>query len=157
MTSRAHVGRKVGGVVVGGMLSTGFVNGTHYEEQAAAGCAQAGNCIPGDLSLIRTGAFASKGVQRGGIQFDLIAETGLALMASPMSQQYFNDEVVSETWGGKSSDIGLSNKLALVGAGVAIRKAVYDGRPTADFQVVADYILGFGVMTDITVGIGAAF
>jgi len=51
----------------------------------------------------------------------------------------------------------VSNKLGYVGAGVAIRKAVYDGRPTADFQVVADYILGFGVMTDVTVGIGAAF
>jgi hypothetical protein len=156
-TSRAHVGRKVGGFVAGGMLSTGFVNGAGYEQQADAGCVQSGNCIPGDLSLFRTGAFASKRVQAGGISLDLIAESGLALLSSPMNEKYFQATVVDEAWGGKASDIGVSNKLGFVGAGVAIRKAVYDGRPTADIQVVADSILGFGVMTDVTVGIGAAF
>jgi hypothetical protein len=158
MTTRVRVGRKVGGVVLGGVASTTFANAKHYEEQAANGCAQAGTCIPGDISLIRSGAFAVKGLYRGGIKIDLIAQSGLALLSSPIDEKYFNETVVSEAWGLKSSpDIGVSNKLGYVGAGVAIRKAVHDGRPTADFQVVADYILGFGVMTDVTVGIGAAF
>ena len=157
LTSRIDVGRSVGGVVVGVMLSSAFSDVLDYESQAASGCAQQGNCLAGDFSLIRSGAFAFKGIDVGGVRLDAFGQAGLALLSTPMSQDCFETDVVNDTWGGRSSEIGLSNQLPFVGGGVAVRKAVYDGRPTADFRVVADYVNGFGVLTDVTVGLGAAF
>ena len=78
----------------------GINNGAGYEEQAAAGCAQLGNCIQGDLrtySFLGLGEASWYPTRRLGI--GLRAGVGVLLSPLLIDEKYYNETVVDEAWG----------------------------------------------------------
>jgi hypothetical protein len=81
-------------------LFQGINNGAGYEEQDAAGCAQLGNCIQGDLrtySILGFGEASWYPTRRLGVGL----RAGVGILMSPLliSEKYYHETVVDETWG----------------------------------------------------------
>lgn len=110
----------LGSIEVGGAFVGAAHDACHYALQAMGACPNGGvggPLVPGDLRVTGFGPVLSAPelVDLGGLT--LGASTSVTVGSAPllMDEQYFNEEVVSDAWGGSNPGI--------VGGGLVIRAA----------------------------------
>ena len=121
----------------------GINNGAHYEDQAAAGCAQQGNCIQGDL---RTYIFLGLGeaswypTRRVGVGI----RAGVGILISPLliDEKYYQEAVVQDTWG-----------LGAAPTYHDVMHPVVVGGPTVEYYTKLSHF-SVGVDTDVFMAMG---
>jgi hypothetical protein len=78
----------------------GINNATHYEEQAAAGCASTGTCMQGDLrTYTLAGLYEFSFYPSRRIGIGIRAGGGLLFSPLLMDETYYQSEVVEAQWG----------------------------------------------------------
>jgi hypothetical protein len=125
-------------------LFQGINNGASYEDQEANGCAQIGNCIQGDLrtySILGLGEASWYPTRRIGIGI----RAGVGILMSPLliSEKYYYETVVDETWGLKQNPPQYHE---------AIHPVVVGG-PTLEYYTKLSHF-SVGVDTDIFMAMG---
>ena len=80
----------------------------------------------------------------------------MAIWSSPMDEEYYESEVVEETWVGEESPLGTRSSQVFVGSGVSVSHDIDDG-PSIQLSLLWTYTTIIGFTTDIMIGMNADF
>jgi TolB-like protein len=155
-TARLEAGRSVDGLGYGIFVQGTMYNGTHFMEQAEAGCFTQGTCVQGDTRVLKMGGLARYTVVDQAVRVIAQGAGGVATMPLLMDEKYFQEDVVNEAWQGNRpavhdelhyfTNVGILVEYPMEGTGVAPQLAVE-----------TSYITGFGLGTEILLGFNAPF
>jgi len=156
---RMELGRTIGTKGLEGFvfLHSSIHNGSHFEEQGAAGCFENGSCIQGDTRFQKLGG-GSRTRLVDATRIDVYGRVlgGVAITPLLMDNQAYEEEVVEEAWQGQRSSVH-DQVHPFAGVGVYMDIGNFGTGIAPYLAVDSAYLLGVGLTTEVLAGFSYQF